>query len=333
MFDDIAKELANPNSSVGSLSFNLDAISFSGKLPSACSLLLLLVAYFACSQAFCQDLEPRRWTVLPAGINVLAAGYARIEGDVAFDPVLEVENATVQGNILALSYIRSFKVADAVLRLDATLPWQQMRWDGLLNGEPASVSRTGFGDPTLRLSIILLDSAEQQKPDSASTTGDRRTVVGAAISTSLPLGEYTDARLLNLGQNRFVLRPQAGVVHTRGPWSFELTGSAFLFSKNDEFFDGNTRKQDPLYAAQAHVVRLFKPGLWASVGMAYAFGGESSVSGTRKDDDTRQFLSGFSAGFPISKRLGLKFAYVRSRSNVNVGSDTDSGILAFSTSF
>ena len=50
-----------------------------------------------------QDLEPRRWTVFPAGLNVVGAGYARLEGDVSFDPVLQVEDATVSGQGLAVS--------------------------------------------------------------------------------------------------------------------------------------------------------------------------------------------------------------------------------------
>jgi hypothetical protein len=42
-----------------------------------------------------QDIEPRRWTPLPVGMNVLGAGIVYTEGDIAFDPVLELEDVTV----------------------------------------------------------------------------------------------------------------------------------------------------------------------------------------------------------------------------------------------
>jgi hypothetical protein len=280
---------------------------------------ILLLALFAGHNLFAQDLEPRRWTPLPDGSNVLALGYARAEGDIFFDPVMNIEDATVEADALLLSYVRSFKLGDRHLRFDAVLPWQSKHWQGLLNGEPAEVTRTGLADPLLRLSVNLLDT---------SSAPNTRTVVGGGLALSLPLGEYKQDRLLNLGQNRFSLRPQIGVLHTRGPWSFEVTGSVFLYSDNDEFFNGNRREQDPLYALQTHLVYVFRPGLWAAVGMAYGAGGESSVNGDSKNDSARQFLSGISVGVPINKRLGMKLGYVRSRSNINVGGDVDSLALA-----
>ena len=34
------------------------------------------------------------------------------------------------------------------------------------------------------------------------------TIIGAAIAVSLPLGEYYPDRLINLGKNRYIIRPQ-----------------------------------------------------------------------------------------------------------------------------
>ena len=45
---------------------------------------------------FAQDIEPRRWTPLPVGMNVLGAGVAYTDGDIALDPVLELKDATVE---------------------------------------------------------------------------------------------------------------------------------------------------------------------------------------------------------------------------------------------
>ena len=291
---------------------------------------IALGLYLVSTEALGQDLEPRRWTPLPPGLNVIGAGYVRSDGDIAFDPVLTIENATVEGDTLILSYVRSFEVGGKRLRFDALLPWADRRWEGLLDGEPAKVTRTGLADPYLRLSIILAGAPAAGAPPSPGPN----TVVGAAIGVVLPLGENLEDKLLNLGQNRFIIRPQVGVLHTRGKWSYEFTASTYLFEDNDEFFDGNKREQDPLFATQFHVVRQFdKPGYWAALSAGYAWEGESTINGVEKEDEKRIFLSALTFGMPIGKTQGLKFAYLRNRTNTDTGGDTDSFAIAWSRRF
>jgi len=61
----------------------------------------------------------------------------------------------------------------------------------------------------------------------------------------MPFGEYSSERLINLGENRWVIRPQLGVTHTRGKWTGELTGSVFLYGDNDEFWQDTKLESDP----------------------------------------------------------------------------------------
>jgi hypothetical protein len=291
------------------------------------SLIVLTLALMPLPQAFGQDLEPRRWTPLPPGLNVVGAGYVRTEGDISFDPVLLIEDAEVGGHTAAISYVRSFAIAGKLARLDLVVPWQNLHWTGLLDGVPAEAKRVGLADPNIRLSMILAGGP----PDPSASSN---TVVGAAVAVSVPLGEYFEDKLLNLGQNRVIIRPQIGVLHTRGKWSYELTGSTFLYGDNDDFYDGSTLEQDPLYALQGHVIRTFnKPGYWAALSAGYGWNGRSTVDGVRSDNSKRLFLSALAVGMPIGKSQGVKFAYIRSRTNTNKGSDTDSLAIALSHRF
>ena len=140
----------------------------------------------------------------------------------------------------------------------------------------------------------------------------------------LPLGKYEEDRLLNLGENRFIIRPQVGFVHSRGPWSFELTTSVNLFTENDDFFGGNERKQDPLYSLQGHVIHTFSNKWWASASGGYRWGGESRINGQRTDDEQSNGLGAFSLGFPIGETQGLKLVYLRGETQRRGGSDTES---------
>ncbi len=282
-----------------------------------------------------QDIEPRRWTHLPVGMNILGLGAIYTDGDIALDPVLEIEDTTVETKTVVASYLRAFDFLGQSARFDVRLPYQDARWEGLLSGEPASTERRGLDDPRLRLSIIFIGApalkGEQYRAYRAAHPVN--TVVGAALSVGLPLGEYKDDKLLNLGENRFVFRPQLGFVHTRGHWSYELTGSVFLFTDNDDFFGDNKREQDPLYALQTHLVYLAPRHWWVSVGAARDWGGETKINGENKNDERRDLLYGISAGLPIGSSATVKLAYVAHRSSEDVSKDTDSLGLGYSFRF
>ncbi|MEN8108271.1 MAG: transporter [Pseudomonadota bacterium] len=284
---------------------------------------------------FAQDIEPRRWTPLPIGMNILGVGAVHTDGDIALDPVLELEDVTVEVETIALTFLHSFELLGKSARFDVRLPYKDARWEGLLAGEPASTERKGMGDPRLRLSVNFLGAPalKGRKFQAYRASHPINTVVGAALSITLPLGEYKQDKLLNLGENRFVFRPQLGFVHTRGHWSYELTGSVFLYTDNDDFLASNKREQDPLYAVQTHLTYIPSQRWWASIGAGYDLGGESRINGVKQDDQRRDLLYGISAGLSIGLRSSVKLAYIGSRTHEDVGQDTDSIAFGYSIRF
>ena len=282
-----------------------------------------------------QDLEPRRWTHMPVGTNVASVNYAYTTGDVFFDPVLELQDVQLESHAIVGAYTRSFDVAGTTGRLDAILPFQSARWKGLLSGAPASALREGFSDPWLRFSVGLLGTPALDPAAMAEfrRSNPVRTVVGAALGVMFPLGEYDSDKLLNLGQNRFIFRPQLGVTHLRGPWSYELTGSLLVYTDNTDFFRGNTLEQDPLFALQGHVVRSFASGFWASAGLGYNWSGASTINGTFQDDSRGNLLYAFSVGAQLSASQGFKIGYFRGDALENIGSDYHNVFVSWSVLF
>ena len=206
---------------------------------------------------------------------------------------------------------------------------------GLLAGLPRRRDARGFADPRLRLSVNLLGppalGADEFQAYRAAHPVD--TVAGAAVAATLPLGRYDDERALNLGDSRYSITPQLGVVHTRGAWSYELTGSADFFTDNDEFLISKTREQDPIYAVQAHVVYAPSPIWWVAMGGAYAWGGESTVDGVARDDYRKTLFFGASAGLAIDRHSSVQVTYVGTRAQTTIGSDTDNIALGYSIRF
>ena len=296
---------------------------------------VICLSFLMGSTLFAQDLEPRRWTPLPAGTTIFGIGYGHTSGDVGFDPLLEIEDTKVKRDSLIMSYTRYFALAGKLARFDAFLPFQKAKWDGLLSGETASVQRNGLGDPRFRLSINLLGAPTPGSEVSDDSKKPINTVVGAAIAVGVPWGEYHEEKLLNLGTNLYTIRPQIGVVHTHGSWSYELTGSIFFFTDNDRFFDGKKLEIDPFYAAQAHIIHVFKPGVWGSLSAGYGQGGASKVNGVSRDDEREGLISALSFGIPVAANQGVTFGYIwaKTKTDTEPRSNTNTFAVAWAIRF
>lgn len=298
-------------------------------------LLILSIGLSPFFNALSQEVEPRRWSSIPLGFNAVGAGYVYTEGDVFFDPLLGVEDATYKGSTFVGSYIRPFKLWNKLARVDVLIPFASAKWEGLLNGVPASVQRTGFKDPRVRFSLNLTGPP----PTGPKELQEYRmknpvfTTFGVSLAITFPFGEYFNDKLINLGDNRFVFRPQAGMVHYWGPWSFELTSSVLFYTNNNDFLNGLTQEKNPMFAAQTHLIRQLGKKYWASVSAGYNQGASSTVNLQSNNDQRANFLAAFSFGFSFAGTQGLKAAYVLSDTQRDAGSTTNSLLISWSILF
>ena len=299
------------------------------KIPSFT--IFLLVLCWA-NTSYAQDLEPRRWSQMPSGLNFAGIGYGYIDGDIFFDPLLLVEEATFEMHRVGLFYVRSMSVLGKSARLDFTLPYVAGRWEGTVDSEFVHFRRRGLGDARARFSMLLY-GGPAMTPQEFAKHEKSNTVVGAAVAVSMPTGEYTSENLINLGANNWVIRPQLGVTHSRGKWTGELTGSVFIYTDNNNFWQGTELETDPLFALQGHLIYTFRPGLWASFSTGYGWGGEATVNGDAKNNPSGNWLSALSFVFPIDRRQGVKLSYLRGRTQKPTGADIDSLILGYSLMF
>lgn len=281
-----------------------------------------------------QDIEPRRWTPLPLHMNYLGVGYGYSNGKIFFDPVMEIEDASVEGSAIVVQYVRPFKLGKKLARVDVSIPYTFATWEGLLGGSYTAVHRNGFSDPRLRLSLNILGpgALEAKELRDYIIAHPVHTIVGVSFAVTFPLGQYYDDKLLNLGQNRFTFRPQAGLTHNWRNWSYELTGSVFLYSSNNDFFNNSKRKQDPVFALQTHLIRRFNKGMWGSVSFGTGLAGQSLINNQPKDEQ-ENFMGALSFGFPVFKKQAVKLVYLRSQTLTDVGGDTNSFGLVWSTAF
>jgi hypothetical protein len=87
-----------------------------------------------------QDLEPRLYTNVPVGINFLGAGYGYSEGNVLFDPSVQLENAEIEIDGPVLGYGRSVRLGPFSGKVDGALA--RVCLDGSADYEGEHVTRS-----------------------------------------------------------------------------------------------------------------------------------------------------------------------------------------------
>jgi len=291
-----------------------------------------LIAMGLVSPCLALEPVPRQWSHLPKGVNVAGVGYAYTESDIAVDPILRLEDVEMELDTWAFKYIHTFEAFEKSARVDVTQAYQEGYWSRLLNGVAASTSRHGLSDTFVRFSVNLHGAPPLSGKEYGTyrRSADPETIVGMGLAVRLPTGDYMEDKLINLGKNRFAFRPQLGVQHTRGKWSVELTGEVAFYTDNDEFYNGNTLEQEPLYIVHGHLIHTFNPGHWAGVSFGYDYGGESTINGVEKDDRRQDVALALNYVYPLTRRSGIKVAYISTRTQESVGSDTDTLTAAFS---
>lgn len=286
----------------------------------ALAALLTLAWLLAASSARAQDIEPRQYANTPVGVNFLISGYAYTQGGLSFDPALPVTNPDLDTSSAVLGFARSLDFWGRSGKVDFVVPYTWMSGSADLDGESVSRNVSGFADPRFRLSVNLYGAPSMTMKEFPSFHQDL--IVGAALQVSAPWGQYDDTRIVNLGANRWFFKPSLGVSKAVGAWILEATAAVTLYTDNTDFFRGQTREQDPLYAAEAHVIRSFSRGIWGSLDATYFAGGSTTVDNVAKRDLQRNWRFGATLALPINARNSVKL-YGSSGVSARTGNDYD----------
>ena len=270
--------------------------------------------------ALAQEIEPRAYSNAPVGINFLVAGYGYAEGGLAVDASVPLTNASLQVHTTVLAYARSLDLWGRSGKLDMLIPYAWLSGDAEYAGQPVAREVSGFGGPRLRLSMNFIGAPALSMKEFADYQQDL--IVGASLQVGLPTGQYDADRLINIGSNRWFVKPELGVSKAWGPWTLELSTAATIFGDNEDFYGGQLRGQDPIYSLQGHLVHSFRSGIWGAFTGTYFTGGRTTVDGVRKDDLQESSRVGATLALPVNRRHSIKL-YASTGLSIRTGTDYD----------
>jgi len=297
------------------------------------ALIFGFVGFLVCTAAtaMAQDLEPRAYAAAPVGANFIVVAGGHSTGGVLTDPSLPVEDVEATVNAATLGAGTTFSLFGRTALVVAAFPYAVAHAAGRVEETTASISRSGLVDPRLKLSVNLVGGRALRPEEFVKTK--RPTIVGVSLSVAPPLGQYDPSKLINLGANRWSIKPEMGISRLLNNWTVDGYAGVLLFTTNDQFYTGSSiRTQDPIFALQGHVSYTFKPRLWLAFDGTWYSGGTTSINGVDKQDLIRNSRFGATASFPLFRQQSLKFAFSRG-ATTRVGANFTTASVAWQFSW
>jgi len=279
-----------------------------------------------------QQLSPRTFWPAPKGTKVAVAGYSYSFGDVLMDPSIPISGLDSRINTGLLAYMQTFSLAGRTANclLEQSYSWGTTA--GRVFGIPAQSDFSGFDDLGLTLAVNLLGAPTMTPSDFQELRDKPRPILGASVKVLAPTGNYDNDRLINTGANRWAVRPKLGcILPLHSKWLLEVDAGTWFFTDDDDFLAGK-REQEPVFALEAHLVKRFKPGFWASLEANYFAGGRQTIGGNRLVDEQNNARIGGTVVVPFLRRHAIKAGYSTSIVT-EYGNEFQQALLAYNVAF
>ncbi len=191
---------------------------------------------------------------------------------------------------------------------EATLPLGGL--SGPILGTSIQGSITGAGDSSYQVGILLkggpaLSPAqfENYKPT---------TILGASLTITSPTGQYNPIKILNMGADRWVFKPEFALSHPFGPqqkWQLDAYVNSYFYTDNTAYRGTEILRQQPLPGVEGHLSYSFNDSTWASFDTRYSFRGTTFVNGADQDNGQQNFSLGSEINVSINNRNSLLFEF------------------------
>ena len=206
------------------------------------------------------------------------------------------------------------------------LPYAWLSGSADVAGQPREREVSGFGDPRFRFSVNFYGAPALSLQEFAGYRQDL--ILGASLQVSAPLGQYDAEKLVNIGTNRWSIKPELGLSKAFGPLTLELAAGVSMYTDNHDFFGGKTRAQDPIYSLQGHVLYNLRSGIWAALDGTYYTGGRTTIDGVEGNDLQKNTRLGATVALPVNRHHSVKL-YASTGVSTRTGSDFDAVGIAW----
>lgn len=265
-----------------------------------------------------QELSPRAYWPTPNGVNILVTSYQKSTGDIITDPSLPVVGVESDIDFLQLSYQKTFGFRGRTATVQASLPYSRGDTQGFVENVFRERHVAGIGDTRVRFAVNLKGAPSMDAAGFQALRQDPKPIIGASVLVQMPTGDYDPDKVINIGTNRWSVKPAIGVILPLRPtWLFEFEVGGWFFSDNNDFL-GQTREQKPIFSSEFHLVKRIQPGFWASLDANFYVGGRTRIGDVTSDNLQRNSRVGLTFVVPVNRGHAI-------RGSISTGAVTESG--------
>ena len=293
-----------------------------------------------------QDDGARTYWKGRAGTNAMSFQYLNMNlqasDAVQFDPSHFIYPAAdAEADIFILSWARHMTLFDRPsilsanlvggsvdVEFDTTITPPEFLPPGVVPGASFNQSASGYADPSVQLDMNLFGTPKLPAIFSYMNYEPTWTL-DAAFMLGVPLGQYDDDKVANLGLNRFYGRVafpfkyHFGVFSRGYMSSLEVVPSIWLFAENDDFL-GQKLENDPMWQIEAHWTQDFTQHFYGSIDLLYRNGFQSEIDGVDFGSDIEIGDLGFTLNFTVTDNVTIRTSF---SSNVFGDSDIDTSMI------
>lgn len=250
----------------------------------------------------------RDWQNTPIDLNMAFGYYNLIDTNTPIDTSLPITGLSLNANLYIARFARSFDLDGRNTAIEILQPYADVE-ASFDNGQYFSGTKRngGRGDTQLVFAHNFIGGPALTAKEFATWTPG--TFLSGAVTLTTPTGDYDKDRIINIGANRWVVKPELAFGTPIGPTWLEFNTYVSLFGKNDDYLGDNKLEQKPLYAIEGHYSYSLNRALWVGLDATYNTGGETKINGTNQDNKQENVLAGASMGFMLTPQFGGLVAY------------------------
>jgi len=281
------------------------------------------------TQARAQQYGPRQFSVTPSGIHIFQIQGFHLESNTTIDTSIvypdfgiNIEGIDVDINTDALvfTYAPTFNIGETLGQLVLSLPYGWVNVDASAGSLGISSDQSGFADfyTELRVGLVNAPGLNLQEFVQYMAEENPRVQVRALLGITIPSGEYSSDRLVNIGTNRWTFRGGVPVIiRLSNNWrpgnrtTLEFTPIVNVFTDNNSpplstndsatlrSFAPDRTAQNPLLRIEAHLTQDLGEQFWASFDALYVAGGATYDDGVGQNDQVSWLALGGTVGANI----------------------------------
>lgn len=276
----------------------------------------LLLAYLAVAalrapdQVLAQFTDPHNYDNTPVRTNQVELAYTYARSDVSIDTGLVIAGGKFVLNAGTIDYSRYFGLANHLMWVNGAVPIAGL--SGSITGTNIRGSINGAADSSYQVAALLKGGPAHSVADFDNYKPE--TIVGVSFSVAVPSGEYNGNKLLNLGSDRWLFRPEIALSQPFGPdqkWQLDTYANCEFYTDDVSYRGTKVLSEQPLPGFEGHVSYTFSDKLWAALDTRYSLRGDTSINGVDQNDSQQNFIIGSELNLALNSQHSLVFEFAK----------------------